>query len=403
MWFTRGRRMKNQWTSYLFGVVKVNIEGRGTERFLNDCMRESIVIWKVKRSKNNSLSFFIRLQDVHALRSVVRKNECKCRFERRAGFPFLIRKSWKNSGFVLGLLAFFVVIFVLSNMIWGIKVEGASPETEHIIKKELARIGVKTGKLQFFVENPDDIQKSLTDNIEQITWVGVELMGTTYHLKVVEKNQPEEEELVSPRNIVAEKEAVIKKMFVEQGQPLTTLNEHVTKGQVLVSGLIGKEEDQKKVPAKAEIYGETWYKTTITIPLNTTFQVLTGDTKDKHFLQIGNFRIPIWGFGKNTYKTFEVEDDVYHLKFLNFTLPIAYANETYLEKEEVTRKYTVEQAKEAALDRGRKDIEGNLDDKEKVTGEKVLHQTNENGKVRLTVLYQAIENIVKTTPIVQGD
>lgn len=395
--------MKNQWTSYLYGVVKVTIAGRGTERFLNDCMRENVVVWNVKRSKDNGLSFYIRLQDVHALRTVARKNDCKCRFEKRVGFPFLVRRSWKNSGFVLGLLAFLVVIFVLSNMIWGIKIEGASPETEHIIKKELSNIGVKTGKFQFSVKNPDDIQKSLTDNIQQITWVGVELMGTTYHLKVVEKNQPEEEELVGPRHIVAEKEAVIKKMFVEQGQPLTTLHEHVTKGQVLVSGLIGKEEEQKKVAAKAEIFGETWYKSTITIPLNTTFHVLTGDTKDKHFIQFGSFRIPIWGFGKNTYKTYEVEDDVYYLKFLNFTLPIAYVNETFLEKEEITRKYTVKQAKEAALDRGRLDVEHNLDDKEKVIGEKVLHQTNENGKVRLTVLYQAIENIVKTTPIVQGD
>ncbi|PGT82898.1 sporulation protein YqfD [Bacillus sp. AFS040349] len=395
--------MKNKWTSYLFGVVKVSISGRGTERFLNDCIRNNIVVWNVKRYESESLSFFIRLQDVHALRAVVKKNECKCRFEKRLGFPFFVKKSWKNNGFVLGLLAFLLVIFVLSNMIWGIKVEGASPETEHLIKKELSSIGVKTGKFQFLVENPDDIQKTLTDNIQQITWVGVELTGTTYHLKVVEKNQPEEEELVSPRHIVAQKEAVIKKMFVEQGQPLTTLNEHVSKGQVLVSGLIGKEDEQKKVAAKAEIFGETWYKSSITIPLKTTFDVLTGEAKVKHYLQFGSFRIPIWGFGASKFESFEVEDDVYHVKFLKFTLPIAYVNETYREKEQVKREYSIEQAKEAALDRGRKDIEDKLDEEEKVIGEKVLHQSNENGKVKLTVLYQAIENIVKTTPIVQGD
>lgn len=91
------------------------------------------------------------------------------------------------------------------------------------------------------------------------------------------------------------------------------------------------------------------------------------------------------------------------MKFLKFTLPIAYVNETHREKEQIKREYSVEQAKEAALDRGRKDIEDKLDEEEKVIGEKVLHQSNENGKVKLTVLYQAIENIVKTTPIVQGD
>ncbi|WP_273129853.1 sporulation protein YqfD [Metabacillus sp. HB246100] len=395
--------MKNQWTSFLFGIVKVNINGRGTERFLNDCMRSNITIWSVKRYENKGLSFYIRLQDVHALRAIVRNSECSCRFQKRIGFPFLIKKSWRNNGFVLGVIGFFAVICILSNMIWGIEVKGASPETEHLIKKELSKIGVKTGKFQFLVDNPDDIQKSLTDTISQITWVGVELTGTTYHLKVVEKNQPEEEELVSPRHIVANKKAVIKKMFVEQGQPLTTLNEHVEKGQVLVSGLIGKEEEQKEVAAKAEIYGETWYKSTISIPLNTTFQVLTGDTKEKYFLRFGSFNLPLWGFGGKEFTTFETEDDEHSLKFLNFTLPISFIKETILEKEEVEREYTFKQAKEAALDRGKKEIEDQLDEDEEVIGEKVLHEKEENGKVKLTVLYQVLENIVKTTPIVQGD
>ncbi|MBM7604743.1 hypothetical protein JOC75_002746 [Metabacillus crassostreae] len=395
--------MKNQWTSYLFGILKVSIKGRGTERFLNDCIRSNIAVWNVHRSEVDGLSFFIRLQDVHALRDVVRRNECKCRFEKRLGFPFLMKRSWRNNGFVMGFLAFFLLIFILSNMIWGIEVDGASPETEHLIKKELSRIGVTSGKFQFFVENPDDIQKTLTDNIQQITWVGVELTGTTYHLKVVEKNQPEEEKLVSPRHIVAKKEAVIKKMFVEQGQPMTTLNEHVDKGQILVSGLIGKEDDQKEVAAKAEIFGETWYKSTISIPLNTTFQVLTGNAKDKFYLKFGSFKLPIWGFGKSGFTSYELEDDIYDLKFLGFSLPLGFVKETYLEKEEVERKYTPKQAKKAALDRGRKDIEENLVEDEKVIGEKVLHETKENGKVKLTVLYQVLENIVKTTPIVQGD
>ena len=395
--------MKNQWTSLLLGIVRVRIEGRGTGRFLNDCMRGDIIVWNVKRGKNGGISFYIRLKDVHALRKVVRKNECKCRFEKRLGFPFLLRRSWRNSGFIMGLLAFLFVIFALSNMIWGIDIDGASPETEHLIKKELSQIGIKKGKFQFFVEDPDEIQKSLTDNIQQITWVGVELTGTTYHLKVVEKNQPEEDELVSPRHIVAEKEAVISKMFVEQGQPLATLHEHVKKGQILVSGLIGKEDEQKKVAAKAEIFGETWYRSTISIPLKTTFHVFTGEATVKHYLQFGSFKLPIWGFKDPKFTSFEVEDDVRYVNFLNFTMPIAYVNETFRERQEVSRDYTEKQAKEAALDRGRKDIEDKLDKDEKVIGEKVLHETNESGKVKLTVLYQVLENIVKTTPIVQGD
>ena len=47
---------------------------------------------------------------------------------------------------------------------------------------------------------------SFTNNIEEITWVGVELKGTTYHLQVVEKNEPEQTEYLSPQNLVAKEE-----------------------------------------------------------------------------------------------------------------------------------------------------------------------------------------------------
>ena len=46
----------------------------------------------------------------------------------------------------------------------------------------------------------------------------MELNGTTFHLKVVEKNQPEPDKLSNPRNIVAKKKALLLDMFVEEGQ-----------------------------------------------------------------------------------------------------------------------------------------------------------------------------------------
>ena len=36
----------------------------------------------------------------------------------------------------------------------------------------------------------EDVQRHLTDNINAITWAGLEVRGTTYHFKIVEKNEP---------------------------------------------------------------------------------------------------------------------------------------------------------------------------------------------------------------------
>lgn len=84
-------------------------------------------------------------------------------------------------------------------------------------------------------------QQQIQTKIDAITWVGVELNGTTFHFQVVEKNEPDKVEYYNPRHLVAKKKAVISKMFVEEGQPMVTINDYVKKGDLLVSGFIGQE------------------------------------------------------------------------------------------------------------------------------------------------------------------
>ncbi|MGX1192845.1 sporulation protein YqfD [Metabacillus sp. SLBN-84] len=394
--------MKNQWMHFFYGVIKITAAGRGTERFVNDCIRQGIPVWNV-RKEENGLSFFIRLKDVHALRRAARKSECKCSLQKVSGLPFLIQKSLKNSGFVIGFTLFFAVILLLSNMIWGIDVKGAKPSTEHKILKELDAMGVKTGRLQFMTLDPDSIQKKLTDNISELTWVGVELRGTHFHFEVVEKNEPEKTAEAGPQHIVAKKKAVITKMYVEKGQPSVTIHDHVEKGQLLVSGLIGGEKKKQLVAAKAEILGETWYKSEITVPSKQTFQLYSGSEVRKTYLSVGSADLQIWGFNQDLFAKYEEENDIRPLRFLKWTLPLGFGQKIYREKEVFEKQYTEKEARAAAIDQGKKELLGQLGEDAEVKGQKVLHQTNENGKVKLTVLYQVIENIVKTTPIVQGD
>ena len=77
-------------------------------------------------------------------------------------------------------------VIAMSNMVWKIEITGAKPETEYILMKELDKMGIKR-KLQFQMPNVEDVQRHLTDNINAITWAGLEVRGTTYHFKIVEK------------------------------------------------------------------------------------------------------------------------------------------------------------------------------------------------------------------------
>jgi similar to stage IV sporulation protein len=395
--------MKNHWTIFFSGHVKIKIVGNGIERFINECVRQNIVIWEVSRQTDLSITGSLLLQDIHKLRKIVRKSDCKLSFVGGSGLPFLIQKALYNSGFVIGAISCLLLLFILSNMVWGIEIRGAKPETEHVIRKELQAIGVERGKFQFVMSDVDEIQKHLSETINAITWVGVELKGTTYHFQVVEKNQPKEVEYFNPRHLVAEKTAVISNMFVEEGQPMVSINDYVQKGDLLVSGFIGQEGKIEVVSARGEIMGETWHDAKVTVPLSTQFNVLTGKTKTTHYINVLSWNIPVWGFGKHSFEEFEISNEEKPFNFLKWSLPLGYNKKIIRESEMIERTYTKEEAIKAGLENGRNELKEQLNEQAIIKGEKILHQSIESGKVKLRIHYQVIEEISKVQPIIQGD
>ena len=262
----------------------------------------------------------------------MRGSGCRAEFMQREGVPFFLKRLYKNSGILVGFFLFLAAILILSNMIWGVHIKGAEPATEYKIRKELDKIGIKTGRFQWSVDNVEGIQRHLSDHIEEITWVGVELNGTTYHLQVVEKNEPKQPEYLNPQHLVAKKKAVIVDMFVEEGQKVVDIHDSVTEGQLLVSGLIGKEGEAIEVPAKGKIWGETWYQSDVELPIKSTFQVYNGNEKRKYYVRAGNVSIPIWGFGKIEYKDYDTESNEKEVHFLKWKMPVSFNNDTIREK-----------------------------------------------------------------------
>lgn len=395
--------MKNQWIYYFTGIVTVKATGKGLERFLNVLTRNRITIWNIKRHGIQTITFQVKLSDAFKLRHFVRGTDCKLSFLKRTGLPFQWKTLRKNSGFLIGGFLFMIVLFLLSNMIWGVEITGADPATEYKIRKELNGIGVKKGRLQFLVKDPESIQRHLTEKIDELTWIGVELKGTVYHLQAVEKIIPKKKAKPGPQHLVAKKKAIIVEMFVEEGLAQVDIYDFVSPGQILVSGEIGNEEEKKMVSARGKIYGETWYKSEVILPLKSQFEVFSGNEKRKYGIKLGDFLIPLWGFGKIPFEKYKEEKDERPLKFFKWKLPIAYCQIHFRESEKVTREYTREQGIHVAKEMARKDIMKQLEEDATIKGEKVLQQKIQDGKLYLTIHFQVVENIVEAQPIIQGE
>lgn len=395
--------MRNKWFHFFEGIVTVKLTGKGQERVINILTRQNIPIWDIKRHGHETITFKIQFKNALKLRHYLRGTPCKMEFLKRTGLPFFIKKMLNFQGFIMGALLFFVTIFLLSNMVWGVEIDGASPEIEHKIRKELNEMGVQRGKFLFLLDNPEGIQRKLTSSIEDLTWVGVKLQGTKYYLQVVERNIPKVEKTSNPQNLVATKKAIIVDMFVEEGQPMVDIYDHVKPGQILVSGEIGREGEKKLVAAKGEVWGETWYKTDVVLPLKSTFQVMTGKEMGKHYIIIGQKKLPIWGFWQELYDNYETERVEKKFRFYKWELPITYLREIIRESNKEERIYSEDEGVEMAKEMARIDMKNQLPEDAKIKGENILHQSIENGKVYLSIHFQVIENIAKSYPIIQGE
>lgn len=393
--------MAKIWTKYMRGTVKIKVEGEYAERFLNYCLKNDIQIWEVRRKEHLELHMYT--DDALRIRIPLRNYGCKFKVLKRRGAPFIVHKMISRSGFVAGLGLFFILVFLLSNMVWNIEVSGADPQTEHHLRKVISEMGIKKGKLLFRLPDPREVQYMATEKMDEVTWIGVTLEGTTFHFKVVQKELPEEIKSLGPQNLIAKKKAFVTNMFVEQGQVKVERNQLVQKGQLLVSGNIGKDKNVRTVAAKGKVFGEVWYLNEVSVPLKTTFNTLTGNKKDKHYLSLFGWEVPIWGLGSTDFKEFQVIEDENTFRMLKWELPISYVKKGIHESESVQREYTSKKAVEIAKQMADDEMENHLETDAKIKSGKILHHTIDNGKVNVSIYYKVIENIAEEQPIIGGD
>jgi similar to stage IV sporulation protein len=390
--------MKTKW-NHLKGYVRVEIIGQDSSSFINTCIQSGISIWDIQPLDNNRALVSISVTDIQKARGILKENKLKIRIKEKKGTPFLLKRMWKRNGFILGMLSFIFLLFLLSNMIWNINVTGANPKTEYELRKAAVELGVTKGKFIFLLPNVREIQRDLTEKMDNVTWIGVTQHGTSYRFEVVEKEIPEAKQVTGPRHLVATKEAVIHSVFVEKGQPIVGVNDYVKKGSLLVSGLIGKEKKPQLVSAKGEIWGEVWYQTEVEVPLNTSFQTYTGKYKNRHYVSLFGLNVPVYGFSEGEFKDKTETLNESPLYLAKWKMPFSYIKKEIRETDGVKRSYSKAEAIEVGKKMAKKELSKKLPEDAKINGEKVWQQNVSNGKVKLTMLYQVIENIASAQPI----
>ena len=208
-----------------------------------------------------------------------------------SGFLFFVLSFFRHKYRIIGCLTAVLLFMLMSQLSWGVMIEGSREKiTQDLMMKindyEIG-IGSRLKKENEIVE----LQKKMQEDFSQdIDWLNLYLDGHVYSIRYTPKIISEVEK-PSYSILVASDDAVIEKIEVSKGNVLVKRNQHVKKGDILVSNeIIGTNNEVKLVETKGKVFGyiyKTYEASVISDDLAESFVLLHLHILDRVKQEIG--------------------------------------------------------------------------------------------------------------------
>ncbi|MFD2672378.1 sporulation protein YqfD [Marinicrinis sediminis] len=395
--------MRRKWQHKLQGTVQIEIRGKQRSAFINAMAKRGIQVWNVHYQDADRMFADIYVKDYFRLRPLLKQTGCRVQVRQRKGWPFRFRRIRKRKGWLAGLGLFFVCLYVLSSLVWDVQVEGNEQLSSEQILEAARQKGLYEFQWLFRLDDPENISRQLLKEFPGVSWIGIRREGVQITIKVVEATLPEPEILQNPRNLVASYDAVITNIFTEQGVPRVGKDDRVKRGDVLISGVLGDEENQEIVVADGKVMGLVWHTMHIEVPLKAQVKTYTGQKKERKYLVLGDRALKLFGYGGKAYEQAETQREQQKLSWREWTLPISWMSEEVRESEYVTLTRTPQEAKAQGLEQARAELLSEAGEDASIVQEKLLHEKTDSGKVYMNVFFEVEQNIAKEQAIIQID
>lgn len=392
--------MKSSFLLSLRGYVLIEVRGARIERLINALTEKRMIVWNIRLLDETRAELCILIKHFFALRPLLRKTGCRVHVRERHGMPFVLDRLEKRKIFAIGIIGFVIGLYLLSSLVWQVRVEGNELISTQQILQAAKDQGIYKMQWKHRLKNPESLARTIQTQLPGTAWVGVEVHGTHIIIKVVEATIPEKPPLLNPRHLVASKNAMVTSILAEKGRPVVKANTYVRKGDILISGILGDETNRQVVVASGEVKGLVWYSPKVEVPLVQHYKAYTGEVKDRQYLVVGNRALQLTGYGKPSFEQFETIPERKTLQWRNFVLPVGWLKERVMEVQELERPIEPEEARKLGLEQAKREIVAAAGKDAKVIGEKILHEKTENGKVYMEVHLEVEESITLEQPIV---
>lgn len=380
--------------NYIIGFVNITVEGFYIERFINNCINNGILLWKVKRKSSTILNANISIKDFKKIHSISRKNKCKININSKKGLPIIIHKYRKRKILALFVIPVILLIIISSRFIWNIEIIGGENINKEELLLQLKEEGIENGKLKSKV-NVKNAINNIRLKRNDISWMSINMKGTNIIVKIAQAD--EKTTIVNSDeccNIVASKKGIIQKISADTGTILVKPGDLVEKGTVLIGGYMeGKYTDTRYVHAKGKVTAKVWYTKSKKSKTTREITLETGKIENRYTIKINNFKI-------NLYKrlpNFENYDTIKEAKkiklFSNFYLPIEIEKTQYIEKQNTKITYGKEELKDILIKELEEEFTKEELNKLQITNKVVNIYNLDNNGLELEMTYEILEDI----------
>lgn len=376
--------------------------------FMAMTKRQGIDISEVKQINSGLWQFTIHVKQLKQTKTFLESKELDYQVIRHEGLLLKTLIFLTKKEVILPIIFSCFILYILSNIVWKVDIEKVEPMIQPVVKEELEKLGLYTGAWQPNIPRNETIKLTILDHLDTLQYFNIYYEGTTYYIEAEMKDMQQEKEAKGPQHLIANKNGVIEQFAVKQGEIKKSVHDVVKKGDILVSGIIeqpnmvddkNKKSKDQFIRAEGEVYANTWYEMTVTSPLASNIEKITGEYFHRYYIQISKYSVPIWGKINPPFQAQTKHKETQDIKLLQWTLPFKVIKETNYEKEQIQDIQTEQASREKILQYIRSHLHTKLGKNVEIKKYYVLHETVHNGKVNMNLYISVRENIAEAKPI----
>jgi len=322
--------------SIVFGYRKIKVSPEDLSEVTSVFLRNSI------QSKINSDgTLTVRERDFKKIQDLF-KGRIEFCYSKPCGLYGKYISLPHKGAYLSAIIVSLLLMSVLSNLVWDIRIEGNENIPASEIRLGLAECGLYVGEFWPALDR-SKVESNYAEIENRISWININKRGSVAYVKIIESenNYKSEKERDTFCNLVSSYDCVIEEITVKRGTAVVKPGDVVKKGDVLIVGVLPEDTGGGFCSAEGSVIGRI--NEQISIFVDRKYEKNDGNSRTIYSINLNffNFSLNIFKkYGNLTNKCDIIDTEktysLFSVKSLPFSISVKYTSEYKVIESEYT-------------------------------------------------------------------